>query len=141
MIDSLPYFISFLVKGQGQVMYLQTQGGPVATYVMTQGPSGMPVAVPVMTGGAVQTQAVGGQAYMMQNPQAATAMTPPQYVQGGGQVRMMQNPQAAQVMTTPQYVQGTGGQVHMTQNPHGATAMSPSQQVRLQKWQDFTCYS
>ncbi|XP_031552915.1 uncharacterized protein LOC116290073 [Actinia tenebrosa] len=71
---------------QGQIVYLQTQGGPVGAYVMTQGPNGMPVAVPAMTGGPVYpapNQDVDGQGYMMQTrPQGAMAVTPTHQVQG-----------------------------------------------------------
>ncbi|XP_031555415.1 uncharacterized protein LOC116292275 [Actinia tenebrosa] len=70
---------------QGQIVYLQTQGGPVAAYVMTQGPNGMPVAVPAMTGAPVHpvpNQSAVGQGYMMENPAGAQAMTPTQQVQG-----------------------------------------------------------
>ncbi|XP_031552916.1 uncharacterized protein LOC116290074 [Actinia tenebrosa] len=73
-------------RQMGQIVYLQTQEGPVAAYVMTQGPNGMPVAVPAMTGGPVYpapNQSVGGQGYVMQNrPQGATAVTTTQYDQG-----------------------------------------------------------
>ncbi|KAK3752153.1 hypothetical protein QZH41_018509, partial [Actinostola sp. cb2023] len=57
----------------GQVIYIQTQHGPVA-YVMTQGANGVPVAVPAMTTGPLVMNP--GQAPMMQVQSQQMMMNP-----------------------------------------------------------------
>jgi hypothetical protein len=58
-------------------MYMQTQGGPPASYVIVQGPDGTPVAVPAQAGGPMIEP--GGTPVYNQTGAVGTSV-PPHYV-------------------------------------------------------------
>lgn len=98
-MNILPYFWFLYFVSKGQVMYTASTG-----YVVTQGPSGVPMAMPMQAGGgmvAVQATTTGTQ---------------------GGQPQMVPVP-----------VSGAMGNLHLyapQAAPHGATSYQP-QQVQM----------
>jgi hypothetical protein len=59
-------------------MYVQTQGGPTAGYVIVQGPDGTPVAVPAQAGGPIIEPS--GTPALNQTGASGTSAVPPHYV-------------------------------------------------------------
>ena len=106
-MNFLPYSCLISFFSQGQVLYTANAG-----YVMTQGPGGAPVAIPMQAGGgmvAVQTVtpgAQGGQPQMVMVPVSGAQGYQPQFVQAAPAGAMGTGYQPQQVETPPSYGQG-----------------------------------
>ncbi len=116
--DHLPHIPLTYFFSQGQVMYTANTG-----YVMTQGPGGVPVAVPMQAGGgmvAVQNVtpgAQGGQPQMVMVPVSAAGNYQPQLAQAvpAGAMTTAYQPQFAQV--APAGAMATGYQHQHVEMP------------------------